>query len=144
MLVSPGYRVFQGRGLASGSNLSSSNQYVGKSPRTHSGHSTSAPGTTSRHYRSTYVPTRAAPSLTLATSALCYDAYPFCRITWTLTEEGGVGLVYGTTQELILVSNDWSHYCHQSKPRGGYLGCGIEKFAFQVSEFLILSLGFTD
>ncbi|KAF8508636.1 kinase-like domain-containing protein [Gautieria morchelliformis] len=60
-----------------------------------------------------------------------YDAYPFCRVTWKTSTFGQVELVYGSAQELVLVANDWTSHCYQSAPREGYLGRGIEKYAFR-------------
>ena len=50
-----------------------------------------------------------------------------------MSDKGEISLDYGTAIELLLVSNDWAQYAHQSTPQGGYLGRGLEKVAFKVS-----------
>ncbi|KAF8532369.1 hypothetical protein JB92DRAFT_2824468 [Gautieria morchelliformis] len=82
-------------------------------------------------YTSMYRPSIAGPSLLPSTPAVRYDAYPFERINWTIDKWGTISLIEGSPKETILVAKDWPEHKYQSKPRGGYLGRGVEKYAFK-------------
>jgi hypothetical protein len=90
-------------------------------------------------YTSMYRPSIAGPSLLSSTPTVRYDAYPFRRITWTVDKWGTVSLIEGSPKETILVAKDWPEHKYQSKPRGGYLGRGVEKYAFKVCYFIIMT-----
>jgi hypothetical protein len=89
--------------------------------------------TVSGHYVSTYQPALAGPSLLQPIFALHFDAYPYRRTTCSIREDGVISLSRGDTVEIILVANDWPQHKHQECRQGGYLGKGLEKYAFQVS-----------
>ncbi|KAF8531696.1 kinase-like domain-containing protein [Gautieria morchelliformis] len=82
-------------------------------------------------YTSMYRPSIAGLSLLPSTPAVRYDAYPFERINWTIDKWGTISLIEGSPKETILVAKDWPEHKYQSKPRGGYLGRGVEKYAFK-------------
>jgi hypothetical protein len=85
-------------------------------------------------YISAYRPALAGPSLLQPMSALCFDAYPYQHTTCIIGEDGVISLKHGAAVETILIANDWPHHKHQECKRGGYLGKGLEIYAFQVSD----------
>ncbi|KAF8531545.1 kinase-like domain-containing protein [Gautieria morchelliformis] len=82
-------------------------------------------------YVSAYQPALAGPSLIQPMSTLRFDAYPFRRSTCTTHEDDIVEVNHHSGIEIILVANDWPRHKYQESRQGGYLGKGLEKYAFR-------------
>lgn len=86
----------------------------------------------SKRYQSSYHPTvvSARPML----PPLEYVSHLFKRTTFKIDSTGMTNRVYSDNVESISVVKDWQLHRQGDVPYGGYLGKGLSKCAFEVSE----------
>jgi hypothetical protein len=81
------------------------------------------------HYVSAY---RSHSKSATSIASLSYDAYHFTRMTFSVDKECNVLEKVQEMVETILVARDWRKQIGKGGGKGGYLGSGMMKFAFEV------------